>query len=83
MAAANIACDKIMQSKCAKLRPQKNKTPAKQSTLSFASGNERKEFETSDLAAVVEKIDMLEGAERQRHLDTVEKRRQRYKKWRK
>ena len=78
--AANAACDKIMSSKFKPASATKSK--AKQSTLKFAKQKKEKAFAVGDLAAVAEKVDILEGEEKARHLGTVEKRRERFKKWR-
>ena len=77
--AAENACQRIMDAKFKPVAVPKKK----QSKLKFAAKAETKTNSLNDVAVAMDKIDILEGEEKSRHLCTVEKKRQRFKKVRK
>lgn len=64
-----------MKSKFKPTTPSKKKTPTKQSTLKFGGKKEKKTFGLPEFAEAVDKIDILEGEDKARHMNTVEKKR--------
>ena len=76
--AAENACQRIMDAKFKPVAVPKKK----QAKLKFAA-KEKKTVSLNDVGEAMDKIDILEGEEKSRHLCTVEKKRQRFKKVRK
>ena len=65
---------------CSRVLNAKNeKTPKKQASLNQFFGSTQKQDKSfSDFAKQVDKVEILEGAELERHLKMVEKKRQKY-----